>query len=111
MSSSTVFQPLERTRYFEDNDGVLATSKHEDDEIQLVLDWTNYLGSDTISSVTYTDHGVTTSGKSNTTTATTATITKTGWTEIEVTMASGRTVTRQVRFYPIDGSETSDYAS
>ena len=109
MSSSTVFRPLERSRYFTDRDGILSTSKREDDVIQLVLDWTDELGSDTISSVAYADSGVTTSAKSNTTTTTTCNVTKTGYTKITATLTNSRKLQKIVRFYQADGVRAVDY--
>ena len=109
MSSSTVYAQLERSRYFQDQDGVLATSKREDESLELVLDWTDRLSSDTISSVAYADSGVTTSSKSNTTTTSTVTITGIGYTTITATLASGRILEWIVRFYDKEGPRSSDY--
>jgi len=109
MSSSTVVLPLERSRYFVDRDGVLSTSKREDEIMQLILDWTDQLGSDTISSVAYVDSGVTTSSKSTTTTKSTCNVTGVGETEITATLASGRSLQRVVRFYDAEGHKQADY--
>ncbi len=111
MSSSTVYLPLERSRYFRDADDVLSTSKREDEIIQLVLNWSDQLASsETISSVAYSSSGVTTSGTSNTTTTTTASITGTGETEITVMTSTSRKLQMVVRFYDAEGSRAGDYA-
>mgnify|MGYP001590501062 CR=1 FL=1 len=110
MSSSTVILPLERTRYFPFRDGI-ATTKAVDDEIQLVLDWTDELASgETVSSAAYVDSGVTTSSKSVATPLTTCTVNKTGYTTVTVTLSTGRTRERRVYFIsPHGGLGATDY--
>jgi hypothetical protein len=103
MASSTVLVPLERSRYFSDQDGSLATVKREDEVLGLVIDWSDELGADTISSVAYADSGVVTSGKSSTTTTTTCSVSGTGEFEVTVTLASGRKLQRVVRFHAPEG--------
>lgn len=110
MSSSAVILPLERTRYFRDRDGVLATSKRYDEIVQLVLDWTDQLASgETVSSVAYEDSGVTRSSTSNTTTTSTTSVTGTGETEITVTTSAARKLQAVVRFYGAEGVRAGDY--
>ncbi len=110
MSSSIILDPLERSRYFRDRDGVLATSKAEDDDLRVVLDLTDYLASgETVSSASYADSGVTTSSKSVATPQVLFTVTGTGYTTVTVTMSTGRTVDRIVRFYDSGGAKAMDY--
>jgi predicted RNA-binding protein (virulence factor B family) len=102
--------PLERTRYFADDEGVLSTTKREDEILQLVIDWTDQLSSgETVSSVAYVDSGVTTSSASATTTTSTVTVTGIGETEITATLSNSRKLQRVVRFYAADGSRARDY--
>jgi len=112
-SSSTTHAPVVRTTSFEDTDGVTSFSKREEDEREIIFDWSNFLVGDTISSVTYEDQGVTTSSTSNTTTATTMTVTGIGAVQVEITMASGRTAKKEFRFYDSQGGSMrrlSDYS-
>ena len=110
MSSSTVILPLERTRYFRDADGNLATSKREDELLTVVLNWADQLASgETISSAAYEDFGVTRSSTSNTTTTTTTSVTKSGYFEVTVTLSTGRKLQQLVRFMATDVAVSSDY--
>ena len=109
MSSATVFMPLERSRYFRDTDGALATTKRQDEIVQLVINWTDYLASgETVSSVAYVDSGVTRSSSSATTTTSTTSVTGVGETEVTATLSTGRVLQQVVRFYGTDGA-ASDY--
>ena len=110
LASSTLYRPLERTRFFRDQDGVLSTSKREDDVVQVTIDYTDQLGGVTISSVAYADSGLTTSGKSATTTAITFSFTGIGETEITLTLSSGLKIVDKVRGYDVDGARPRDYA-
>ena len=111
MSSSTVYEPLRRTRHFTDRDGVLSFSKAEDDELRVVLDFTDYLASgETVSSAAYADSGVTTSSKSVSTPQVIFTATGTGYTTVTVTLSTNRTVEKVVRFYNSSGTKALDYA-
>lgn len=112
MSSSTVVLPLERSRYFTNEDGDLSTSKRSDEIVQLVLDWSDQLASgETISSVAYEDSGITRSSTSNTTTTTTTNVTGTGYTEVTVTLSTGRKLQLVVRYYDSEGPGPSDYGN
>lgn len=110
MSSATVYMPLERSRYFRDEDGALATTKREDEQLQLVIDWSDQLASgETISSVAYVDSGVTRSSTSNSTTTTTTTVTGIGETEVSVTTSAGRVLQQVARYYSPEGWRAGDY--
>lgn len=106
--------PRERNRWFQDAEGCWATSKREDEIIQMVIDWSEELAeigsSETIASVAYDDSGVTRTGTANTTTTTTDKITGTGQTEVTVTTSGGYKLQRLVRFYSQEGAAASDYA-
>ena len=110
MSSSTVYEPLRRSRHFIDRDGVLSFSKAENDELRVVIDLTDYLASgETVSSVVYTDSGVTTSSKSVSSPQVIFTATGVGYTTLDITLSTNRTVEKVVRFYQADGPQASDY--
>jgi hypothetical protein len=98
MSSSTVFSPLERTRYFSYEDGI-ATSKAQDDDIVHRWDLTDYLASgETVSSAAWVEHGPTVSSKSVATPVIIGTVTGLGYVVITATLSTGRTVERTVYF-------------
>lgn len=92
MSSSTVFAPLERNRYFGYQDGQ-ATTKAIDDDVVLRWDLTDYLASgETVSSAVWADSGVTSSAKSVATPVVIGTVTGLGYATITATLSTGRTV-------------------
>lgn len=101
MSTSKVYSRPVRggSEYFIDHDGELATSKRDDEKLQLVIDWSDQLNGDTINSVSYDERGVAASGMSNTTTTSTVTVSDVGELEITVTTAAGSILQRVVRFY------------
>jgi hypothetical protein len=101
---STFYEPLERNRWFVDEDGARATSKRYDEKIPAILDWTDQLEGDTIAGTpTYEDRGVTRSSTSNTTTTTTTHVTGLGEFKVTVTTAAGLILQRIVRFYDASG--------
>jgi hypothetical protein len=110
MSSSTVFAPLERTRYFPYEDGI-ATSKAQDDDVVFRWDLTDYLASaETVSSAAWVAHGPTVSSKSVSTPVVIGTVTGLGYVVITATLSSGRTVEQTVYFLDSKGgSGPSDY--
>lgn len=109
MSSVSAILPLERTRYFTDRDGELATSKRNDEIIQLSLDFTDQLAtSETVSSVATVASGVTLSSASLATPVWTANVAGVGEVEVTATLSTGRKLQRVVRFYGTDGM-ASDY--
>lgn len=67
----------------------LAYQRQNDDQ-SYVLDYSNFLGSDTISSVTRTSFGTTVAGTSNTTTTATQSLSGYGYVDIQITTAAGR---------------------
>ena len=105
MSSSTVFAPLERTRYFKHLDGH-AFTKAMNDEIPLRWDLTDYLSRyasvPTVSSAAWVDHGITSSSKSVSTPVVIGTVTGLGYTVITATLSNGDTV--EATFYFLDSS-------
>lgn len=114
MSSSTVILPIERiqrgdSRYFRYADGI-ATTKAEDDDIVLRLDWTDYLAaSETVSSAAYEDSGVTRSSTSVSTPVTITTVTGLGSTTVTITTSNSRTAEIVVYFLPKGGVRAQDY--
>lgn len=97
----TLYIPAERTPYFIDNEGYPSAYKDEDSVESHMMDWSRFLGTDTISSSSWaTTGGVATSGASNTTTTTTVTVTGTDGAAVNtVITAAGRTYIRTIRFY------------
>ena len=110
-TTQTHYQPLQRERFFQDNDGEIATTKRLDEKITITIDWSDQLASsETISSAAYVDSGITRSGTSNTTTTTVTTVTGVGEFEITVTTSAGNILQRVYRFYASDKNSSSDYA-
>lgn len=110
MSSFTHYRPTERTRYFPDEDGVMSTTKREDEILVLSIDWSDELtSSEAVSSMAYSDSGVTTSGASLTGNVSTVTVTGIGEVEVTATLDSGSKLQRIYRFYDREGSITTDY--
>jgi hypothetical protein len=110
MSSSTVFAPLERSRYFQHLDGI-ATTKAKDDDVVFNWNLTDYLASaETVSSAVWVASGVTVSSKSVATPVVIGTVTGLGYTTITATLSSGRTVDLTVYFLDAaGGGGPSDY--
>lgn len=110
MSSTTVYEPLRRSRWFIDRDGILSFAKMLNDDLRVVLDFTDYLASgETVSSASYGDSGVTTSSKSVSTPQVIFTATGCGYTTVTATLSTGRTVDKVVRFYDVGGPRPHDY--
>lgn len=110
MSSYTHYGPLERTRYFTDDEGYLSTTKTEDEILAFAYDWTDELAtSETVSSVAYVASGVTTSGAALASPVSTITVTGVGELEITPTLSTGRKLQRTVRFYAPKGTWSTDY--
>jgi len=82
----------------------------EDETLPYTVDWSGWLGSDTIASVTNTTHGPTISAASNTTTTASLTITasQNGYIEHKITTAAGSV--KELRIYVNANKETKDYS-
>ena len=99
---------MSTTGYLQDTTGAYI-EKDPGSTLDYTMDWTNWLGADTVDSVTYTlDSGITTSsaigGSATSTTSTTTTVNITGGTagniynvKAEMTTANGRVVVRNFR--------------
>lgn len=99
---------MSTTGYLQDSTGAYIV-KDPGSTLDYTIDWTNWLGADTVSSVAYTlDSGITTStaigGSATSTTATTTTVNITGGTagtiynvKCEMTTSSNRVVVRNFR--------------
>jgi hypothetical protein len=113
MSSLSIILPLERTRWYTDRDGVVATTKRYDETIEVAVDWTDQLAtSETVSSVAYDASGVTTSGAALVSPVSTVTVGRTGDLEITATLSTGRILQRLLRFVEeqtADEGRESDY--
>ena len=108
---TSVYLPPQRVEYFRDGDDVLSRAKRTDEIVPLIIDWSDRIGSATITAVAYEDSGVTRSSTSNTTTTTTTHVTGIGETEITVTLSTGDKQQMLARFYAEEGTEeTSDYS-
>jgi hypothetical protein len=103
------YAPLERNRWFTDHDGARATSKTNDEIVEVVYDLGDQIGGDLISSVAYEDSGVTRTNTSNTTKRITTNVAGLGEFTATVTLSSGRKVERTWRFYGSDGARAGDY--
>ena len=89
-----------KVRFFKDVDGVLSIAKDEDSVESIVIDWTDPLDGDTISSASFDASGVTIDSSSNTTTTTTATISKSGGhIDIDIVTAGGLTLVKRIKIY------------
>lgn len=107
---TSIYLPPERVRFWRDGDSVLSITKRENEVVPLIIDWSDRIGSATISSVAYDDSGVTRSSTANTTTTSTTYVTGIGETEITVTLSTGEKIQKLVRFYEQEGdSGVSDY--
>ena len=110
MSSSTIFDPLRRNRWFVDQDGAQATTAAEDDDLRIVWDLTDYLASgETVSSAAYDDSGAVSSAKSVATPQVIFTLSGIGHTTVTATLSTLRTVDRMFRIYPTSGAKVVDY--
>lgn len=89
----------------------VVAAQDENETLDYTVNWSGWLGSDTISSVTNTSTGLTVSSASNTTTAATFKLSGSisGWLEHRITTAAGRTkellILLEVGGFPI----TDDY--
>ena len=104
------YLPLERSLFFADDDGALATAGREDGHVPVIIDWGNLLLSgETISSVAYDDSGVTRIGTALSGSRTTDYITGIGETEITCTTSLSRKLQKIVRIYAESSSVQADY--
>jgi hypothetical protein len=90
--------------------GNAVVAHHDRNEsLDYTVDWSGWLGSDTIASVTNSVTGVSVSGASNTTTTATFTLsgTSSGWLEHRITTAAGR-VKELMVMLEVDGAPISD---
>jgi hypothetical protein len=105
------YLPLERSRWFEDQDGAMATTMREDEIVPVIINWSNQLLSgETVASVAYSDSGVTRTGTALATPQTTDYVTGIGETEITITTSLARKLQKVVRTYSETGGSSSDYA-
>lgn len=97
--------------WFRDHDGAVATTKRYDEIREAEIDWSDRIGGDIISSVTYVDSGVTRTLTSNTTKRTTTSCAGLGEFEVTATLSSGRKEQEVVRFYDAasGAGRSSDY--
>lgn len=80
--------------------------QRDDDTLTYVLDYSNWLGTDTISSVTRETSGTAATGTSNTTTTATQKLNSDGYMDIKITTAAG--MVRQDRICIKQRSEDTD---
>lgn len=105
----TLYLPPERREFFADHEtGQWTTYKDSDSVLSYTIDWSRVLGTDTISSVTWTVSGVTNSASSNTTTTTTIKISGSGgYAKATVVTAGGNTHIRTLNFLEEGQSATA----
>jgi hypothetical protein len=112
MTSFATSSPLRRAVWFDDGDGVLATTKREDEVTPWSHDWTNDLASgETVASAAYADSGVTRTNEALASNVTSADVTGIGEFEVTVTTSTSRKFQRVFRYYSSEGISASDYRS
>lgn len=107
----TVYTPLDRRAHYTDHDYLPTFVQHEDEVINYVIDWTDLLNGETISTSTWTDDGVTSSSAAISGATTSANITDTdGEVENKITTSGSRTLIRRLRFRaPQWADKATDY--
>ncbi len=101
-----------RNAFFENDDGLPTAVKTEDESFTVTHDWADRLNSgETISTSTWTDDGVTSSGGAISGTTVTATVTKTnGRLKNKITTSSSRTLEQWFGFVaPEWAGKVKDY--
>ena len=88
-----------------EGEALWSAYQREDDDLSYVIDYSNWLGTETISSVARTAYATTIAGTANTTTTSTQRLKGTGYVDIKVT-TSGSQV-RQDRIVIRDRSENA----
>lgn len=108
--ATTHYRDLPRGRgFFRDRDGIPVIVHHPDEVNSYVVDWTDELGSETISTSAWTASGVTVSSAAISGTTTTANIKATGSVENKITTSGGRTLVQLLRFREGPRREIEDY--
>lgn len=79
-----------------EGEALWANYQRETDDLTYVIDYSNWLGSDTISSMTRTAYGTTVAGTSNTTTTSTQRLKGSGFVDIKATLTSGQVRTDRI---------------
>lgn len=108
MQTLTLRLPLWRNEWFTDYDGILTTTKREDETRVYVLDYTDWLNSgESVSSTTITSDGpVVTSSLSSPNL--TLTVSKTGYATIKATTSASRVLELRLHWQGIN-HEAEDY--
>lgn len=107
---ATIYLPPTRNPYFRDTDGYITRTKLEDEVLNETVDFTQELGSETLSTATWTDtSGPTITGTTVASPLVTFTITKSGEATLIVTTSGSRTLHRRLRWLPLDTTQYSDY--
>ena len=97
--ANTLHLPVPDRRPFFEKNGQWYAYKDDDSAESYVMDWTQPLNGETISSVTFTASGVTLTSNSNTTTTTTMLITGSGGdVEIKATTSASRILVKTLNF-------------
>ena len=95
----TVYTKSPRRRSFTDINGLTAWHKDEDSVETYTIDWSDELGSETVSTSTWLMDGPTNDSDSSTTTTTSITVSKSGGTaKNTITTSGGRTLVKRLRF-------------
>jgi hypothetical protein len=79
-----------------EGDALWVAYQREDDSLTYVLDYSNWLGSETISSVTRVSSGTTVAGTANTTTTVTQRLKGAGYVDVEITTSGSQVKTDRI---------------
>ena len=79
-----------------EGEALWSAYQREDDDLSYVIDYSNWLGSETISSVARTEYGTTVAGTSNTTTTSTQRLKGSGFVDIEITTSGSQVRTDRI---------------
>ena len=73
-----------------EGEALWSAYQRNEDDLSYVIDYSNWLGSETISSVTRTPYGTTVAGTSNTTTTSTQRLKGAGYVDIQITTSGSQ---------------------
>jgi hypothetical protein len=88
----------------------LTTHKRSDESVSYTIDFSGYLGGDTISTATWEMSGAVNDASSNTTTAVTIRVSGLGTAKLTLVTSASETLEFQFRWAPIDGAGIQDYS-
>lgn len=92
-----------------EGEALWSNYQREDDDLTYVLDYSNWLGSETISSVTRTNSGTAVAGTSNTTTTVTQRLSGAGYVDIAITTSGSQVKVDRICIYDRGENVVSTY--